>query len=214
MVDFRQKPVDIICILVSCFVWTTLEHLSLTTTKGLFCPFAHRANLVRYLKGLEDTITISVVKPYPKGDAKGWPGWQFAKDNEYPDATIDHLFDSQYLHEVYFKADPEYKGRYSVPLLWDKKSKTIVNNDSAEMLRWLPMAFNSLIKDPKIKALDLYPEQLRSSIDKISIWIQRDLNSGVYKAGFGKYNDSEGFVLPIYVHNAKPFQYGDCQNTH
>jgi glutathionyl-hydroquinone reductase len=69
------------------------------------------------------------VKPYPKGDDKGWPGWKFAKtDDEYPEATVDHLFGSEYMHEIYFKADKQYKGRYSVPLLWDKTTGTIVNN--------------------------------------------------------------------------------------
>jgi putative glutathione S-transferase len=96
---------------------------------GLFCPFAHRVNLVRHLKGLEEYIEISIVKPYPKGDEKGWPGWKFPNsDEEYPGATVDHLFGSEYLHEIYFKADKEYKGRYSVPVLWDKKTNTIVNN--------------------------------------------------------------------------------------
>lgn len=88
---------------------------------GLFCPFAHRANLVRVLKGLEDIIPLSVVKAYPKGDDKGWPGWEFAgcrgKGDVYPVATEDPLYGSGYLHDLYFKADPEYKGRYSVPLL-------------------------------------------------------------------------------------------------
>ena len=96
---------------------------------GLFCPFAHRANLVRHLFSLTSFIDISIVKPYPKGDEKGWPGWRFPKsDDEYPGATRDKLFGSEYLHEVYFRADKEYKGRYSVPLLWDKKGNTIVNN--------------------------------------------------------------------------------------
>lgn len=96
---------------------------------GLFCPFAHRANLVRHLKGLTDIIDISVVKPYPKGDDKGWPGWKFPKDDqEYPGATVDKLFGSDYLHDVYFKDDEEYKGRYSVPVLWDKKANVLVNN--------------------------------------------------------------------------------------
>ncbi|KAK8185152.1 glutathione S-transferase [Phyllosticta capitalensis] len=151
---------------------------------GLFCPFAHRANLVRHIKHLEQFIDISVVAPYPKGDAKGWPGWRFPEtDDEYPGATVDKLFGSKYLHEVYFKADPDYKGRYSVPLLWDKKTGTIVNNESAELLRWLPSAFNTLLP-PHIAAINLYPEPLRSQIDAISTWLQRDLNTGVYKAGF------------------------------
>jgi glutathionyl-hydroquinone reductase len=96
---------------------------------GLFCPFAHRVNLVRHLKGLQDIIDISIVKPYPKGNDKGWPGWRFpTSDEEYQYATVDQLFGSKYLHEIYFKADEGYKGRYSVPVLWDKKTGTIVNN--------------------------------------------------------------------------------------
>lgn len=167
---------------------------------GLFCPFAHRANLVRHLKGLQDIISVSIVKPYPKGDEKGWPGWQFpANDSEYPGATVDHLFGSKYLHEIYFEADPQYKGRYSVPCLWDKKTNTIVNNESAELLRWLPDAFNSLIKDPKIRDVDLYPKELRPNINKITTWMQQDLNTGVYKAGFAPDQETyEKNVIPVF----------------
>lgn len=154
---------------------------------GLFCPFAHRVNLVRHLKGLQSILPLSIVKPYPKGDDNGWPGWQFPSepDDLYPGATKDHLFRSKYMHEVYFKADAEYKGRYSVPVLWDTKTGTIVNNESAEMLRWLPNAFDAILpNDGPGAELDLYPEYLRTIIDDISVWMQRDLNSGVYKAGF------------------------------
>ncbi|KAI4843238.1 glutathione S-transferase [Aureobasidium sp. EXF-8845] len=163
---------------------------------GLFCPFAHRANLVRHLKGLQDVIDISVVKPYPKGNDKGWPGWQFPEsDGEYPNATVDKLFASKYLHEVYFKADKEYNGRYSVPLLWDKKTDTAVNNESAELLRWLQTAFDDLISPEKAK-LTLYPEHLRQKIDKIAEWMQSDLNTGVYKAGFATDQDTYNKNLP------------------
>jgi putative glutathione S-transferase len=94
---------------------------------GLFCPFAHRANLVRHIKHLTDIISIDVVKPYPKGDE----GWRFpSSDEEYPNATVDHLFGSKFLHEIYFKDDKDYKGKYSVPVLWDKKTNRIVNNVS------------------------------------------------------------------------------------
>lgn len=164
---------------------------------GLFCPFAHRANLVRHLKGLQDYIDISIVKPYPKGDENGWPGWQFPKDdNEYPNATVDKLFGSEYLHEVYFKADKDYKGRYSVPVLWDKKLNTIVNNESAELLRTLQTSFNHVL--PKDRAeLTLYPEPLRAQIDKIAEWMQRDLNTGVYKTGFASTQDDYDKNLPV-----------------
>ncbi|KAF4990234.1 hypothetical protein FGRMN_8594 [Fusarium graminum] len=154
---------------------------------GLFCPFAHRVNLVRHIKGLQSLVTLSVVKPYPKGDDKGWPGWQFTSHSEeqYPGATEDHLFQSKYLHEIYFKDDPDYKGRYSVPLLWDKKQNRIVNNESAELLRWLPTTFDSMLNENSPgRTLDLYPQGMRSTIDEINVWMQRDLNSGVYKAGF------------------------------
>lgn len=152
---------------------------------GLFCPFAHRANLVRHLKGLTDIIDISIVRPYPKGDDKGWPGWKFPEDgiDEYPNSTKDKLFGSKYLHEVYFRADPAYKGRYSVPLLWDKKLGTIVGNESAEMLRWMQTGFDELLPEDQ-RGARFYPERHRVKIDEITKWMMRDLNTGVYKAGF------------------------------
>lgn len=83
----------------------------LTPVTGLFCPFAHRANLIRHLKGLTDIITMSVVRPFPKGDAKGWPGWKFpTAEDPYEAATVDHLFGSAYLHEIYFKDKKDYEG--------------------------------------------------------------------------------------------------------
>lgn len=163
---------------------------------GLFCPFAHRANLVRHLKGLQDIIDISIVKPYPKGDENGWPGWQFpTSDSDYPNATVDKLFGSKYLHEVYFKADKDYKGRYSVPVLWDKKLNTIVNNESAELLRDLQTSFDELLP-PELVEFSLYPQALRDRIDMISEWMQRDLNTGVYKAGFASTQEEYEKNLP------------------
>lgn len=166
---------------------------------GLFCPFAHRALLVRYLKGLESLIDVSVVMPYPKGDG-GWPGWRFPTSNdEYAGATVDKLFKSKHVHEVYFKADPEYKGKkYSVPVLWDTKEGTIVNNESAELLRWLPTAFEDILpKEGQKYELDLYPAHLRGQIDEISEWMQRDLNTGVYKAGFAETQEDYDKNVPV-----------------
>jgi putative glutathione S-transferase len=100
-------------------------HYYAGTSIGLFCPFAHRANLVRHIKRLTNIISLSVVRPYPKDGG----GWRFpASNDEYPNATVDHLFGSKFLSEVYFKDDKDYKGRYTVPLLWDKKAGRIVNN--------------------------------------------------------------------------------------
>ena len=80
---------------------------------------AHRVNIVRHLKGLIDVIDVSIGKPDPKGDNKGWPGWRCPKDgNEFPGATVDKLFGSEYLHEVYFQWDKDCKGRYTVPVLF------------------------------------------------------------------------------------------------
>ncbi|KAF2087079.1 hypothetical protein K490DRAFT_42478 [Saccharata proteae CBS 121410] len=164
---------------------------------GLFCPFAHRANLVRHLANLTSIIDISVVMPYPKGDENGWPGWRFLsaeeeKEGVYPGATADRLFGSKYLHEVYFKADKEYKGRYSVPVIWDKKTGEIVSNESAEILRWLPTAFTSITE----KSLDLYPVSLQPKIDALSPLLQDYLNTGVYKAGFAPNQDLYNAAIP------------------
>lgn len=141
---------------------------------GLFCPFAHRANLVRHLKGIESIIDISIVKAYPKGDDNGWPGWRFngenGPDDVYPGATEDKLFRIKFLHQVYFKADSDYQGRYSVPVLWDKKQNTIVNNESAELLRWLPTAFDDLhSEDGADLTLDLYPDPLKEKINDLDL---------------------------------------------
>lgn len=129
-------------------------------------------------------IDVSIVKPYPKGDEKGWPGWQFPSSaEEYPGATPDKLYGSAYLHDIYFKADKSYKGRYSVPVLWDVEAQAIVNNESHEILHWLPNSFNSLLS-PEFSRKDFYPESLQQRIDGISPWLQSDLNKGVYMAGF------------------------------
>lgn len=166
--------------------------VSLST--GLFCPFAHRANLVRHLKHLTSIVPISIVRPYPKGE----PGWRF--DETYPNATPDHLFNSRFMHQLYFRDDPAYKGKYSVPLIWDKKTNRIVNNESAEILRWLPHAFDSLIEDEKVKSLDLYPSDLQGKIDEINPWLTSLICSGVYKAGFVSTQEAyEKNVVPLFA---------------
>ena len=94
---------------------------------GLFCPFAHRVLLTRELKGLQEFLPMSIVKSYPKNDG----GWRFPEtDDEYLGSTVDHLFGSRYLHDIYFKSYAQYEGKSSVPVLWDKKTNQIVNNES------------------------------------------------------------------------------------
>ncbi|KAK4907550.1 hypothetical protein LTR66_017632, partial [Elasticomyces elasticus] len=142
--------------------------------------------------------------PYPQRDDNRWPGWKFPKNTSaYPGATPDALFNSEYLHEIYFKADSGYKGRYSVPVLWDTQTSTIVNNESAELLRDLQSCFNPLLisqgKHHEAE-LTLYPDHLRSQIDEISSWMHADLNAGVYKAGFAP--DQETYdknVIPVFA---------------
>ena len=168
-------------------------------TTGLFCPFAHRVNLIRHLKSLTSVLPISIVKPYPKGDDNGWPGWRFPQtDDEYPNATTDGLFGSQYLHEVYYRAEEAYQGRFTVPVLWDTKTETIVNNESAEILRFLETAFDDMLPE-EARARNFYPEHLRGRIDEICEWMQRDLNLGVYRAGFAPNQEVyEKNVVPVF----------------
>lgn len=166
---------------------------------GLFCPFAQRANVMLHLKQLDKYagIETSIVKPYPKGDDKGWPGWQFNVPDQpaYPGSTAEPFFQAKYLHEIYFKADPQYEGRYSVPVLWDKKLNTIVNNESSELLRDLNTAFNSLLPS-ELQRLSLYPEHLRADVDRMEQWVQSDLNTGVYKTGFAGSQEAYEKNLP------------------
>ena len=104
------------------------------------------------------------------------------------------------MHQLYFRDDPSYTGKYSVPLLWDKKANRIVNNESMELLKWLPHAFDSLIEDPKIRDIDFYPQELRGKIDEITPWLTSLICSGVYKAGFN--TTQEGYnehVVPLFA---------------
>jgi len=136
------------------------------------CPWAHRTLIFRTLKKLEDVISVSVVHPY-----MGKQGWQFA---EYPGATADGPNGFDYLHQVYTLADPDYSGIVTVPVLWDKQRKTIVNNESAEIIRMLNSAFDEWGEE----SVDLYPPALRDNIDAINEFIYDAINNGVYKTGF------------------------------
>ncbi len=136
------------------------------------CPWASRTLMVRELKGLTEYITISAVNPMLAEQ-----GWQFGG---FQDSEKDQLNGHQYIHQLYTQVDPEYTGRATVPVLWDKKANTIVNNESADIIRMLNTEFNHLTGSD----LDLYPEQLRESIDELNTEIYHELNNGVYKAGF------------------------------
>lgn len=139
---------------------------------SLACPWAHRTLIFRRLKDLSDLIPVSVVDPLMLAN-----GWEFhARDG----ATVDHLFGSRFMWEIYTKADPAYSGRVTVPVLWDKQQNTIVSNESSEIIRMFNSAFNDLTGN----TADFYPEQLRGEIDTLNARIYDTVNNGVYKCGF------------------------------
>jgi len=151
------------------------------------CPWAHRTLIFRKLKGLEDLISVSVVDPLMVEN-----GWEFSgKDG----ATKDDLFGSDYLYQVYLKADPKYSGRVTVPVLWDKRQETIVSNESAEIIRMFNGAFDGLTGSSD----DFYPQDLRNKIDDINATVYDTVNNGVYKAGFATTQDAyEGNVTALF----------------
>ena len=130
------------------------------------CPWAHRTLVGRTLKGLEDAITVDVVD-YLMQER----GWRFSP--EKADCTPDTVNGFEYLREAFFKSRPDYDGRSTVPVLWDKHQRVIVNTESSEILRMLNSEFNEFSATPEQAALDLYPEQLREAIDGVNEWIYR-----------------------------------------
>jgi putative glutathione S-transferase len=141
---------------------------------AMACPWAHRAILARKLLGLERAVSMSVVDPEMLQE-----GWTFSAERP------DHLFRSATLHAVYSRANPTYSGRVTVPLLWDKQTGTIVNNESAEILRMFNGPFRTLgDPDALLAGHDLFPRPLQSAIDELNTLVYRTVNNGVYRAGF------------------------------
>ncbi|MGQ7658530.1 glutathione S-transferase family protein [Streptococcus suis] len=139
---------------------------------SLACPWASRTLIMRKLKGLEDHISLSVVHPLMLEN-----GWTF---EDGPGVIKDSLLNSDYLYQVYLKADPHYSGRVTVPVLWDKKTNTIVSNESAEIMRMFNTAFNDITGNHD----DYYPADLQAEIDAMNDFVYPNINNGVYKAGF------------------------------
>ncbi|KAI8375581.1 extracellular matrix protein 4 [Blakeslea trispora] len=142
------------------------------------CPWAHRTAIVRKLKGLDKLIGMSVVD-FLMLDK----GWKFSSSEECPGAIPDTVNNAQYIRELYFKVNPDYEGRFTVPVLWDKKLQTIVNNESSEIIRMFNTAFNEFLDEEHAK-IDYYPQNLRQEIDQNNEWIYDTINNGVYKSGF------------------------------
>ena len=139
---------------------------------ALICPWASRTLIARKLKGLEDMIEVTVVNPTLTDQ-----GWSFGG---YPGADEDPLYGARYMHELYTRADPQFTGRATVPVLWDMKRGVMVNNESADILRMLDTAF----EHPVPSDIRLYPEAHAAEIDELNPRIYDQLNNGVYKAGF------------------------------
>ncbi|TBU28070.1 glutathione S-transferase [Dichomitus squalens] len=157
------------------------------------CPWATRALIVRKLKGLEEFIDVSVVSPH-----MGEHGWPFATADAFPGADPDPLYGAQHVKDLYLRAKPDYDGRFTVPVLWDKKRETIVNNESSEIIRFLNTEFNDQLPADKAK-IDLYPEHLRKEIDEINDWVYDTVNNGVYKSGFASTQKAyEAAVIPLF----------------
>jgi putative glutathione S-transferase len=145
---------------------------------ALACPWAHRTLILRQLKGLADAISVSIVDPVIDQQ-----GWEFSEGEGCIPDTVNQ---TDYLWQVYTKADPSYNGRVTVPVLWDKQTHTIVNNESRDIIRMLDTEFGAIAKPD----VDLYPEAHRSLIDETIDAIYKPINNGVYRAGFATSQDA------------------------
>ncbi len=138
------------------------------------CPWAHRTLIARKLKGLDDAISFNVVSPLLPNT-----GWSF--DESFSGSTGDTVNGFQDLREAYMTSNPNFDGAITVPVLWDKETKTIVNNESSEIIRMLSSEFNDYATNTD---LDLYPEDNREQINELNDWIYPSINNGVYRCGF------------------------------
>jgi putative glutathione S-transferase len=138
------------------------------------CPWAHRTLIMRQLKGLTDAISISAVDPLMADN-----GWEFS---DFPGTIPDTVNHTKYLREIYALADPNYTGRVTVPILWDKQTSKIVNNESREIIRMFDIEFAEIAKND----INLYPQELQTKIDQAIDDIYNPINNGVYRAGFAR----------------------------
>lgn len=155
---------------------------------SLACPWAHRTLIFRQLKDLTDHISVSVVHPDMLSE-----GWTFETDDH--GATGDTLYGNEFAHKIYTKADPDYSGRVTVPILWDKHQETIVSNESSEIIRMFNSAFNGLTGN----TLDFWPSVQRDAIEEINQRVYSNVNNGVYKSGFATTQEAyDAAVVPLF----------------
>ncbi|MFN3880607.1 MAG: glutathione S-transferase family protein [Nitrincola lacisaponensis] len=154
---------------------------------SLACPWAHRTLIFRQLKQLQPHITLSIVNPYMAEQ-----GWTF---KPAAGSTHDHLFGYDFLHQLYTRAQSDYSGRVTVPVLYDKQRDTIVSNESAEIIRMLNSAFNDITGNRD----DYLPSNHLKEIDAINARVLKYINNGVYRAGFATRQDAyEAAVIPLF----------------
>ena len=156
---------------------------------ALVCPWATRVLIARKLKRLEEVVSVAIVDPRLTDE-----GWRFG---DFPGADRDSVNGATYLHEIYARADPHFTGRATVPALWDRQRQTIVNNESADLVRIFNAGFGALADN----TVDLYPEDLRAEIDALNEAVYPALNNGVYRTGFATtqeaYDEAFGAVFAM-----------------
>ncbi len=145
---------------------------------SLACPWAHRTIIFLKLKDLEEIISVSIVDP-----VMGDNGWEFTNSS---DTIPDTLYGKKFLYQIYTKAKPDYSGRVTTPVLWDKKNETIVNNESSEIIRMFNSEFNEITKN----SMNYYPKELQDKINQLNSIIYENVNNGVYKCGFATTQDA------------------------
>ncbi|KAM3123749.1 hypothetical protein ACQ2H7_002974 [Candidozyma auris] len=170
---------------------------------SLACPWAHRVLITRLFKGLTQALPVTIVHWHMDEN-----GWRFptkeelatVKNGDISLGTAEPLYGFERLKQLYYKANPDYDGRFTVPVLWDKQKETIVNNESSEIIRMLNTEFNDLLPADYAE-VDLYPEELRSKIDEINELVYDNINNGVYKTGFATSQDVyEKEVKNVFAH--------------
>ncbi|WP_028021554.1 glutathione S-transferase family protein [Enterovibrio calviensis] len=152
---------------------------------ALNCPWAHRTLIYRQVKKLQDAVGVSLVAPLRTDQ-----GWVFDASNL---RFTDELFGLEAMHQLYVKSNSDFTGRVTVPVLWDKKTQTIVSNESSEIIRMFNSAFNEVTGDEQ----DFYPAALAQDIDALNDWIFNTINNGVYKAGFARTQDAYNEAVTV-----------------